>query len=410
MRFLSVNILILLFCGAALAQPSKILNKKQSLRIDLKILPNNGAVNYEISSISKLSVGGTGIFNGLNPTHGQFRFSLYSFKDNVLIYQDGFSSLFEEWESSEYDGKSDMPFEHSLTMPLPMVDVKFVLERRNSLGDFEVVHNQEIIISELKKNSTGLKGDILKIVKNGDAHKKVDVAIVGDGYTLQERSKFEADARRFANYFLTTEPFASHASYFNISSVFIPSQESGCIVPVKGLHPSTLLGSSFSTFGSDRYLETFNAFTLADCLFGVAHDLVVVLVNVEKYGGGGVFNYFANGSAGNSQSMAVMLHEIGHSFAGLADEYYDSEVAYSDFHSKDIEPWESNITTLVDFASKWESRMGEEGVELVEGGGYAAKGIYRSSENCMMKELRYPFCKVCQRVIIERIKLCAGEK
>jgi hypothetical protein len=404
MRNLLFNFFALIFLCLP-AESKDRFDIKRSLRIDLAINASLKSSEFKISSVCIEPTGGTGIFRGMNTTHGQFRYSLYSAGDDMLIYSDGFSSLFEEWKSSEYEGKDSACFQHSIAIPLPLENVRLEIECRNQSGGFDKVLTHQIDIAKLKPVQPSIKTSVKQIVNNGAAHTKVDVAIIAEGYTLAEKAKFEDDAARFAQYFLSTEPFSHNASSFNINSVFAPSEESGCTMPGKNIFTKTILGASFDTFGSERYLETLNGFAVGDYVSSVAHDLIVVLVNSAEYGGGGVFNHFAIGSAHNRQSMPVMIHEIGHTFAGLADEYYDSEVPYSDIHPLSVEPWEPNITTKVDFASKWESRLGEEGIGLVEGGGYAAKGIFRSNERCMMKMLADPFCKVCREAIVARIQL-----
>ncbi len=408
MRILLFNFLLLLFFILPQGVSAGGLDTKRSLRIDLRITPAGDSAQYELRSVWTENSGGTGLFEGTNPEYGQFRYTLYSLSTGNILYQDGFSSLYEEWLQSDIEDKQPIDFEHPLSVPLPGEAVRFVLERRNRGGNLDIVLNSEINCQMVPALSTKLKPSVKKIVNNGPAHKKVDVVIVAEGYTAGEKAKFDSDASRFTEYFFGTAPFSEHKSSFNVNSVFIASQESGCITPQKNLYPKTVLGSSFNTFGSERYLETLNAFTLGDYVSQVAHDLIVVLVNTGEYGGGGVFNYFAIGSAHHEQSMAVMIHEIGHTFAGLGDEYYDSEVPYSTLFPLDVEPWEPNITTKVNFESKWKDLMGQDGIGLVEGAGYSAKGIFRSNEKCLMKMLKDPFCKVCQAAIVQRIKLLSN--
>jgi hypothetical protein len=195
-------------------------------------------------------------------------------------------------------------------------------------------------------------------------------------------------------------------------AVGLSSEESGTDVSGKGIFKHTALNSGYYTFGLDRYLTTPDMKSIRDAVWNVPCDAIFILVNAETYGGGGMYNFYAMGTADNARTASVFVHEFGHSFAGLADEYFTSTVAYDEnFYNLKLEPWEPNITTLVDFDSKWKDLLPEatpiptpadeaheDALGVYEGGGYLAKGIYRPKVHCMMRDYG-PFCPACDRAV-----------
>ena len=189
---------------------------------------------------------------------------------------------------------------------------------------------------------------------SGDPHGKVDVAILGEGYTRAEVGKFVADLEHFTAVMLAQEPYASRADQFNIRGVLVVSQDSGCDEPSRGVHRRTALGCTFDSLGSERYMLTEDNRAMRDIAQAVPYDVLYIMVNHERYGGGGIYNLFCTFTSDNQWSEYVFLHEFGHSFAGLADEYYTSNVAYTDFYPAGYEPRDRNITALADpSALKW---------------------------------------------------------
>jgi hypothetical protein len=196
-----------------------------------------------------------------------------------------------------------------------------------------------------------------------------------------------------------------------------PSEDAGADIPGAGIWKNTLVNSSFYTFDSERYLTTLDFWKVKDIAALAPYDQIYILVNTEKYGGGGIYNHYNLTSTGNQHSSTVFIHEFGHGFAGLGDEYYTSDVSYTDFYSPEIEPWEPNLTTLVNFSEKWENLLipgtpvpTPESPEYInttgvfEGGGYVAKGVYRPAVNCRMKSNNSEhFCQVCEKTIEQMI-------
>ena len=242
--------------------------------------------------------------------------------------------------------------------------------------------------------------EVVSLINNGDKSKKVDLLFVAEGYTANEMDKFIKDAQKFTGYLFNTEPYKSRKDDFNIWAVKSISKDSGPDIPHQGIWKQTVLESNFYTFKIDRYLTAPEYSLIASAASNAPFDAIYVIVNTDKYGGGGIYNYYALSMSDHPTESMVFVHEFGHSFAGLGDEYYTSEVSYEDFYNLKVEPWEPNLTTKVHFDAKWKDMMEKDGVDLYEGGGYMAKGIFRPAQDCRMKTNTAPsFCPVCIRAI-----------
>jgi hypothetical protein len=304
-------------------------------------------------------------------------------------------------------------------MPFPKKTVQLVVEMRTWEGGFKQllclsVDPKDYFITDEK----GPDYPVVPMMENGPHEKKVDLVFLAEGYRANEMEKFQKDIKRLTDYMFSMEPYNKHKQDFNLYAVLVPSAESGTDIPGKGIYKSTAFNSHFYTFDEARYLTSKDMKSIHDAAAGAVYDQVFVLVNSETYGGGGFYNYLTLTTVDNERSPQVFVHEFGHAFAGLADEYYTSEVAYEDFYNLQVEPWEPNITTLVDFDSKWKSMIADtvpqptpriekwDGVVgLFEGGGYLAKGIYSPVMDCRMKTNEAPgFCPVCCRAIEKTIR------
>jgi hypothetical protein len=247
---------------------------------------------------------------------------------------------------------------------------------------------------------------------SGDPAQKVDVVFIPDGFTAVEMDKFREAVKGFSKGLLETPPFAANGDKFNIWLVEAPSAESGTDIPARGIYRQTLVSTSFYTFDSERYNMTYDIKSVRDVAANAPYDVIIILVNTDKYGGGGVYNYYGCFTAFNRQSIGVFIHEFGHCFTWLADEYYTSDVAYQDYIDLKVEPIQPNVTTLVDFGKKWK-KMVKPGTPIptpripenegilgaYEGGLYSSKGIYSPMNKCKMNWLGDPFCPVCTKTI-----------
>ena len=317
-----------------------------------------------------------------------------------ILYVNSFSTLFQEWQNSEEATRVRKSFENVFLVPMPEAPAEVTVElfdshRRSSARYTHTVDPSDILIRPAGSRPTPHRW----LHQSGDSRKKIDIAIVAEGYTADEAELFYRDARTAMESIWTHEPFKSMKDRFNIVAVAPASAESGVSIPHEGLWKETALGSHFDTFYSNRYLTTLNLFRLHDVLSGIPYEHIIILANTDNYGGGGIFNSYVLSAAHNRFSLPVVVHEFGHSFAGLADEYYYDD-QYEEFYHPDTEPWEPNITTLVDFESKWKDMMGKDGVGLFEGAGYQSKGVFRPQDDCRMKTNGYPeFCPVCERSV-----------
>lgn len=230
----------------------------------------------------------------------------------------------------------------------------------------------------------------------------IHVAYVAEGYQQHEMGTFIKDCKIAMESLFAHEPFRQLQDRFNMVAIMSPSKESGTSWPAKGIWKNTVLDSHFDTFYSDRYLTTLHLKKLHDVLAGTPYEHIIILVNTDHYGGGGIYNSYNLTYAHGPQFRPVVVHEFGHSFGGLGDEYpYGND---DPMYFPDTEPWEPNLTTKCDFNGKWENLVREGKAGLVEGGGYLSNGVWRGFENCRMRTNEEPeFCLVCQQALIQLI-------
>ena len=204
----------------------------------------------------------------------------------------------------------------------------------------------------------------ISLKKNGEPAEKVDIVILGDGYGPADRKKFLADAEHFNTVMFSTEPFKRRAADFNVWTVEVESEESGIDVPDRDVWKNNVLGARYYTFGSHRYVLSEDNKTIRDIAASAPYDFICILFNDSRYGGGGIYNLYATTytkeeTKGQEWQMDyVYVHEFGHSFAGLGDEYYSSSTAYTDFYPPGVEPWEPNVTAQSDRnLVKWKNHL-----------------------------------------------------
>ena len=353
------------------------------------------------------------------PGYGEYMVVLTDKASSKVIYTIGFSNLFNEWQTTAEAHTTRRAYGQSVVMPFPKAPCTFELLCRNRENRFDTLLSHDIDPSDyFIVQEPPVECKVTRLYYHGDPPVKVDLAILAEGYTPEEMEKFRSDAKRLINKLLSVPPFNQYKDRFNVWLVESPSQQPGTDVPGEGIYVNTALGSSYYTFDLDRYLTTPEFITLRNYAANVPCDHIIVLINSDRYGGGGIYNHYSASTADHFLSPITFIHEFGHGFAGLGDEYYSSEVAYEEFYRKDVEPWEPNLTTLTDFDSKWKDMLApgtpvptpadsayQNIVGVFEGGGYSATGVYRPFIDCVMKSnMSGRFCPVCRRAIVRMIK------
>ena len=372
---------------------------------------------------------------------GNGQISVIDPSSGKIIYTNAFSTLFQEWQNTEEATKVRKGFENCFQLPWPKkpVDINITLTdkyRRVSASLTHRIDPADILIRPLKSKNT-----FRQIQGGGNHDSRVDVAIIGDGYTASEMRKFYSDASRAVSAIMAHAPFKGMEDRFNFVAVASASEDSGVSLPREGEWKNTILSSHFDTFYSARYLTTSAMRSLYYELAGIPFEQIIVLVNTPLYGGGGIFNSLTLVAADNETFEEVLVHEFGHAFGGLGDEYYYDD-QYSVSYPAEVEPWEPNITTLADFGSKWKDMLPEgtfiptppDEIErnndvrkiwntlspeqktrlnsklgVYEGGGYQSKGVFRPTQECRMKINECEdFCPVCKRAIIRMTDFYTG--
>jgi hypothetical protein len=351
--------------------------------------------------------------------YGNFKYEVFDNTDNFLLYSRGFSSLFQEWQTTAEAKTMERSFYEVATMPFPKNKVKFVLSMRESTGSFTKLYETVIDpASYFIRKEEPVKAAVTEINDAGDPSTCVDLVFLAEGYRADETGKFRADAKKMADILFAEPPYNEYKNKINIWAVESASQDSGTDIPGEKIYVNTAMNFSFYTFDIDRYLTSPDIKSINDYAANAPHDNIVVLINSTRYGGGGVYNYYTGITVDNALSPKVFIHEFGHGFSGLADEYYSSEVAYEDFYPLNVEPWEPNITTRVNFDAKWKKMISKDTpvptpsedkykdvTGLFEGGGYSAKGIFRAELDCRMKSNGPKgYCSVCREAVKKMIE------
>lgn len=351
--------------------------------------------------------------------YGNFKYEIFDVASGNLIYSRGFCTLFQEWQTTAEAKVMERSFYEVATFPFPKGKVRFVLNIRGRNGLFSKLYETEINPENYfirKENPVNVQ--VTKVFYSGDPATNVDLAFIAEGYTASEMSKFREDVKKMAGILFAEPPFDQYRDKFNIYAVEAVSQDSGTDIPGEKIYVNTAVNSSFYTFDTDRYLTTQDIKSVNDYAAAVPHDNIIVLINSSKYGGGGVYNYYSGTTVDHAYSAKVFIHEFGHGFAGLGDEYYSSDVAYDEFYPLNVEPWEPNITTRVNFDSKWKNLIASgtplptpaeekyrDVTGLFEGGGYSAKGIFRPEMDCRMKSNSPKgYCRVCREAVKKMIE------
>lgn len=367
------------------------------------------------------------------PIEGNGQITVRDHRTQKVIYRNSFSTLFQEWLTYDEAKKpSSKSFENVFLVPYPKDSADVTVELRNNRREVTVsmthlVAPRDILIRHMgERNVTPYE----TLQQAADPSRCIHIAYIAEGYTEAEMPVFIKDCRIAMEALFAHEPFKSMRQRFNIIAVKAPSAESGTSEPSKGIWKNTALHSHFDTFYSDRYLTTLHLKDLHNWLAGTPYEHIIVLVNTEKYGGGGILNSYNLSMAHNDYFKPVVVHEFGHSFAGLGDEYaYEKETI--NMYPTDVEPWEPNLTTLVVFHGKWENLINKKTpiptpqpadldkpnarrdkwkIGAYEPAGYAQHGVYRGFPDCRMRTNVHPeFCPVCTQALTRLIQFYTGE-
>jgi len=388
---------------------------------------------------------------------GPYFFEVIDKASKVLLYSRGFANVFGEWQSTPDAKTVEGAFSESLRFPWPLKPVTVIVEKRDAQNKFAPVWSADIDPSSHQVNPAELihTNKVTELIHNGPAGDKLDLVVLGDGYTTAEMGKFHKDAERLTTALFNAEPFKSRSNDFNVHLIETPSQVSGVTKPHHNIYKRTPLSVHYSSFDSERYALTYDNKTIRDIASAVPYDCMVILVNEKTYGGGGIYGLYTTVSVDNKYAEYIMIHELGHHIAALADEYYTSAVAY-EVPKVTLEPWETNVTALLDKNNlKWKDLV-EKGTPLptpwnkeafdkygysiqktrdsirkallpesvmealfdkelnaenaffakekfkdkvgaFEGADYSQKGLYRPQLDCIMYTRHMVYCKVCQR-------------
>ncbi|MDU1905946.1 MAG: M64 family metallopeptidase [Dysgonomonas sp.] len=351
---------------------------------------------------------------------GNGQIMMYDLKTESCIYKNTFSSLFQEWLTTPEAKSVSKSFENTYLLPFPKEKVRIEITFRNRKGEYDRMLTHEVDPKDILIHKKGYKSITPYNVQHrgGEVGKSINVAILAEGFTKEEMPLFRKYAKESVNQIFIHAPFDKYRDSFNFYVVESISEDSGVSVPRDKEWKNTAFHSHFDTFYSDRYLTTSRVKDVHDALAGIPYEHIIILANTDVYGGGGILNAYTLTTTGHPNFKPVVVHEFGHSFAGLADEYFYENDTFDDTYPLDVEPWEHNVTTLVDFNAKWKDMISPRvpiptnladsskyKTGVYEGAAYSFKGIYRGSVDCRMKTNTYKdFCPVCQRAI-ERLIL-----
>jgi len=440
----------------------------KTLRVDYY---HTGTATREIFSLDKMRIEGDWPDSPnwlLDETNlGKYRVELADLATHRVLFSRGFASIYGEWETTgEAHNETFRTLAEAVRVPEPRRPVQLGIRKRNERGGFSEVWTLVIdpasrFVDRAPRSAVAVQS----LMNNGDPAHKVDLLVLGDGFTADEMGSYRKAAQGVMDALFAEEPFRSRKSDFNVWIIETPSGHSGISRPRSGVFRNTPLGARYNSFDSQRYILSLDDRRWRDVAAAAPYDAVIILVNDRKYGGGGIYNLYSTASAGSAFAPYLYVHEFGHHFAGLGDEYYTSPVSYEAPPSITVEPWEPNITALLNPAElKWRdlleedtplptpwakdaydtasraiqdhrARLRKQGapeeeleklfqeeretftVQLgeepyagqtgaIEGAGYMAQGLYRPSPDCIMfTRDKVGFCAVCSRAIAKMIDL-----
>jgi hypothetical protein len=417
-KLVALLFLFVVFYSYSKENDNKPINKS-TVRYDVSFVGNADSflVVHHQTKLLAGNIGAQELYND-NRDFGNLRFTVFDLKSSEILYRKGFSPIFQEWLATDEAKTKRRSFYQGLFFPKPSANVLLIIENRTKTGEWEKIHSAEISFADFWiTTEQPAVYPIDTMLYSGISSEKIDLVILSEGYTSTEQCKFVADAKRMTDTLLASPPFNEMANRFNVYAVSVPSVESGADRPDEKVFRNTAFSATWFTFNSTRYLTTSDMKPIYDAVDGISWDHLIVLVNSDRYGGGGFYNFLSICSSDNERSPFVFIHEFGHSFGGLADEYYGS--GDDPIYLPNVEPWEPNITTLANFDSKWKAMIDKSipvptprdtvysgKVGLFEGGGYQEKGVFSPAFTCWMKEQKAgSFCPVCREAIRKTILL-----
>lgn len=403
-------------CGQLFSQNFDKYFVNKTLRIDYLHIGNFDSDQMEFKTYHAGGVWSGTRTSLIDPNrYGDILFEVFDSTSNQIIYSRSYSSLFNEYRTTARGRQEVGRFEESITMPYPKNTVRFIFTTydRKNIGT--------VIGTGFYNPEKTPTSDFLKEYKSVDLHvggkpeNCIDIVLIPEGYSKADEKLMMKDLKRFASYITNCHPYKDRLKDVNIRGLKCFSEESGITDPNSLLYVKTLLNCSYNVLDIDRYLMCLNVWKMNAVADDVPYDVMIIVANSKKYGGGGIYNFYATVNNGSNVSDYVIVHEMGHLIGGLGDEYYTSETSVQDYYPEGIEPVEPNLTTLVNFDAKWKNMLeGETPIPtpavkanvdklgVYEGGGYAAEGVYRPWMNCTMKEIVYDhFCPVCTKVLDE---------
>lgn len=411
-------IVLLLQANSSWAQFDKYFHNK-TLRMDYAHSGDNKHEEFYFEELLEEPYWGGSKHNLIDTTfYGNYYLNVYDAASNELIYSRGYCTLFGEWQTTDEATVTRRSCSETVVMPFPKNNARIEICSRNKKGKFEKKFEYTVDVnSYFIKKDRRMQYPTFDVHYTGDPARRVDIVLLPEGYTADEMEQFKADCKLFAEGLFSLSPYKETSNLFNIRAVLAPSEQSGVDIPKENIWKNTILNSSFYTFDSERYVMTYDNKSLRDLSANVPYDFVYIIVNTQKYGGGAIYNHYGISISGNLHAAKVYVHEFGHLFLGLADEYVEIGSSYNDMYPTNVEPWEANITTLVNFDKKWKDMLDKatpiptpvdpkniKKLGVYEGGGYVAKGVYRPRPDCLMNTLSgNDFCLVCTRAIKKQI-------
>lgn len=405
MRKILVISCLLFISQLSIAQSFEDLFNDRTLRLDYTFAGNHVQSNIYVDELVALPHW-YGKRHHLNevPLRGNGQIIMRPHAKAEVIYRHSFSTLFQEWLATNEAKHTQKSFENVFLVPFPKDTVDITVELYDYHNETTVSMTHTVVPTDILIRKAGERDvtpyDVLH--QAADTSRCIHIAFVAEGYTAEEMDHYLDDCKQAIGSLFNHEPFRSMQDRFNIIALKSVSEESGTSEPSKGIWKHTALGSHFDTFYSDRYLTTLHLKQLHNILAGTPYEHIIILVNTEHYGGGGIYNSYNLCYTGGKHFLPVVVHEFGHSFGGLGDEY-----AYGNddpMYFADTEPWEPNLTTKCNFSEKWEKLVQEGKASLIEGGGYLTHGVWRGFENCRMRTNEEPeFCLVCRQALCRLI-------